>query len=512
MVTPNGGEKDKTAPQLDEKRCFPANHSIHFSGNKIELIFDEFIKLNNPQKNIVISPAINPAPKYLVNGKKLTIQLPDQLQQNTTYSINFGSAVNDITEGNATSDLRYVFSTGSFVDSFSVEGIVRNALTGAPEKGIYVFLNSNLSDTAATKVKPDYFALTDENGHYNIDYVRAGDFQLYAIKDENSNYLLNRPVEACGFADKLISLSAENPKMRSDMRLFQEEEFRQLLKKRTSSLPAKIEYAFNLAWDESARKLITGSLSSDVLSSVWLSDDTLVVWYSPGYEGKVIFSYNKIGDTTYFIYKKKDVDLFQQSPAKIHWSVKGVAELYDKIRFSTEHPLTAFYPEKIKCYKDSVEVLLTWKAENELSKIASHDFLKEANSNFILIAEPGAIKNIYGQSNAADTIRFKVRKADYYGNLLLTVQSVFPDLLIQLVDEKNNLVQQSSARNEQLVTFAFLSPGKYKLRVVLDENHNNKWDTGNFAKRIQPEKIIFYNEVIQIRSNWDVELIWKISE
>ena len=46
----------------------------------------------------------------------------DTLKENTTYALNFGSAVRDNNEGNPLNSLRYVFSTGPEIDSLVVSG------------------------------------------------------------------------------------------------------------------------------------------------------------------------------------------------------------------------------------------------------------------------------------------------------------------------------------------------------------------------------------------------------
>jgi hypothetical protein len=57
-----------------------------------------------------------------------------------------------------------------------------------------------------------------------------------------------------------------------------------------------------------------------------------------------------------------------------------------------------------------------------------------------------------------------------------------------------------------------ISSGKYKLKVIVDSNKNNRWDTGNLKSQILPEKIIEINNEINVRENWTLELSCNLNE
>ncbi len=54
--------------------------------------------------------------------------------------------------------------------------------------------------------------------------------------------------------------------------------------------------------------------------------------------------------------------------------------------------------------------------------------------------------------------------------------------------------------------------GNYNLKYIADNNQDSIWSTGNWERRIQPEKVIDYPSEIKIRSNWDLELEWIIED
>ena len=112
----DGGAKDSYPPVVNQAKVFPPNFSTNFQTNGISIEFDDYIKLDQ-SITISINPGLNSEPKYRVKGKRLFIELNNDLEENTTYSINFGDAIQDITEGNVLKNFKYVFSTGTFIDS-----------------------------------------------------------------------------------------------------------------------------------------------------------------------------------------------------------------------------------------------------------------------------------------------------------------------------------------------------------------------------------------------------------
>ena len=126
--TASGGEKDITPPVIVSE--IPENFSTNFSANEIKIYFNEYIKLKNIQKQLIVSPPMDPPAEITPMGsasKHITIKIHDTLQPNTTYAFNFGSSIEDNNEGNVFPFYRYVFSTGATIDSLSVSGSVSDA-------------------------------------------------------------------------------------------------------------------------------------------------------------------------------------------------------------------------------------------------------------------------------------------------------------------------------------------------------------------------------------------------
>ena len=137
--------------------------------------------------------------------KTVVIDLEEEkLRDNTTYTINFGEAIQDLTEGNAPKDFRFIFATGPYIDSLSVQGTVRDAFTNELKEDVFVILYDNLEDSVVNKERPYYFAKTDKTGKFRIPNVKQDTFKIFALIDNNFNYLFDAENEQIGFLNQNI--------------------------------------------------------------------------------------------------------------------------------------------------------------------------------------------------------------------------------------------------------------------------------------------------------------------
>ena len=203
-----GGEKDIAPPVV--VKAEPANYSTGFDKSKIVISFNEFIELKDIRQEFVISPPVDPSPDIKLKGKNLEISLDrDSLLENTTYTLNFGNAITDYTEGNPLQNFEYVFSTGEHIDSLSVRGQVLMAFTLEPPKDpLHVMLYGNLNDSAPMLEKPSFISRTASQGFFAINNLPPGTFRLFALKDANNNLLFDQPTEPLAFLDTTIQLSS----------------------------------------------------------------------------------------------------------------------------------------------------------------------------------------------------------------------------------------------------------------------------------------------------------------
>ena len=206
---PTGGPRDTIPPVL--LNATPPNRTIHFNGNRIVLTFDEYVHLQDLQKNLLVAPEPKIIPNINSKLKTVSIKIRDTLQPNTTYSFQFGNAIQDINENNPLHDFTYVFSTGSYIDSLTFNGSVILAETGKPDSTLLAELYKSLDDSAVYKEKPRYVARLDSSGNFHFKNLAAGTYHLYALKDVSGQKTYNNPSQLFAFADSAIHISTEVP-------------------------------------------------------------------------------------------------------------------------------------------------------------------------------------------------------------------------------------------------------------------------------------------------------------
>lgn len=197
--TPTGGPRDSIAPVLVS--AIPAEHKTNFTGNKIELIFNEYIDLQEVQTNVLVSPYPKVNPNISYKLRTITIKIRDTLLPNTTYAINFGNSIKDLNEGNPYKNYTYVFSTGSTIDSFKLSGKVLLAESGKTDSTIIAMLYRNAPDSAVEKRKPDYIARVNKEGSFTFTNLSGGNYKVYALLDGDGGKTYNSAIETFAFAD-----------------------------------------------------------------------------------------------------------------------------------------------------------------------------------------------------------------------------------------------------------------------------------------------------------------------
>jgi uncharacterized protein (DUF2141 family) len=200
IIPPAGGPRDSLPPQL--VRASPPDSTVNFGGRRIVLEFDEFIDAQNTQSVLVTPYPLSP-PSFESRLRTLTVTLRDTLEENTTYTINFGDAIKDVNEGNILRDFEYTFSTGAALDSLSFRGNVLVAETGRIDTNMVAVLYRNLDDSAIVNDRPRYITKLDRSGAFRFNNLPPGTFALYAYGDVNSRRYPGR-AQLFAFADSPI--------------------------------------------------------------------------------------------------------------------------------------------------------------------------------------------------------------------------------------------------------------------------------------------------------------------
>jgi hypothetical protein len=207
IVPPQGGPRDTIPPVL--LKVTPGDSSTRFVSKKIDFYFDEYIDVQDPQTQLLVSPLPTTSPTVDARLRDLSVRLKDSLLPNTTYTIDFGNAIKDFTEGNIAKGIRYVFSTGNYIDSLEIYGKVILAETGKTDSTLIAMLHTDPEDSAVFKKKPTYIARLDKEGRFSFKNLPAQTFYLYALKDESGMRRYNDKKQLFAFAAKPVFSSLQ---------------------------------------------------------------------------------------------------------------------------------------------------------------------------------------------------------------------------------------------------------------------------------------------------------------
>ncbi len=539
VVAPGGGKKDISPPEV--VKYIPDSASLNFKSKSIEILFDEFIQLKDLNNQLIISPPLENTPDIMVKNKTLSIDFDkeEKLKPNTTYAINFGNALQDIHENNPKGNFKYIFSTGSFIDSLIVKGKIENAFDHKTEKGILVMLYSDFRDSVIYKNKPDYFAKTKDDGTFQIDNVRKSNYKLLALKETNANYKYDSETESIGFMDSLMDVS-KNATILLDV--FQEPVKKLFLKKSIYNSYGKIVFIFSKSADSISIKPLNQRMNDkDIFLEYSKNKDTLNYWFRNADKDSIILLVNngyKILDTLeYKMIKKEEALKNKKNPLKLALLNSPAGnqgfDLSAEFKISFNHPIDSnlfknIHPE-IKLFEDTIlqkdykNLFYRQESNNTISlnikRVISGGVEKSGpvvfkeNTNYHLLIPPGTFTDIFGLTNDTIKIDFKTREQKFYGTLKLKIEipETKGNYVVQLIDERENPVRISNIKKSETLFWEYLYPKKYKIKIIYDTNANYKWDTGDLLKKRQPEKVIYNAEPINTRPNWDLELDWKIS-
>jgi len=203
IVPPQGGPLDTLPPVL--LHVTPGDSSTRFTSKKIDFYFDEYIDVQDPQAQLLVSPYPTVSPIVDARLRDLSVRLKDSLLPNTTYTIDFGNSIRDFTEGNIAKGIRYIFSTGNYFDSLEIKGQVILAQTGKTDSTLIVMLHTDPEDSAVYKKKPVYIARLDKEGRFGFQHLPAQTFYLYALKDQSGMPRYNDKKQLFAFAQASVN-------------------------------------------------------------------------------------------------------------------------------------------------------------------------------------------------------------------------------------------------------------------------------------------------------------------
>ena len=503
--SPSGGEKDILPPVI--LKSVPENYSTNFKGNEIRIYFDEYVKTKNLSRQLVISPPMNTQPNITPLGsasKYITIKIFDTLQPNTTYAFNFGNSIVDNNEENPFKYYRYVFSTGDFIDSLAVKGNIKDALKFDVDDfvsvGLYE-LDSTYTDSLIYKTQPNYITNTlDSTTNFTIENVKAGKYMLRALKDNNSDNKFQQKTEKIAFYETPITLPQDTSKT-FELQLFAEEVNYRAVK---PSLVAGEKIIFGYEGDYKNTKIELLSKVTDSFKGRYYKNektDSLFYYYNPRLKvDSLIFkvSNRKVIDTFTVRIKDKERDSLV-----VNSSPKGTIGIEKDLYVSANIPFESIDETKISI-RDKDSSLVDFKTEyDSLKNSYALKFKKTQDNKYKIQLLPNALTDLFENTN--DTLKYSLNtqtEYQFFNSRIILENAKYP-VIVQLTDSKFEVMAEQYITEAQPIDFRFLEPKKFYLRVIYDSNKNGKYDTGDYLKGIQPERVSYHPDIIEGTAGFD---------
>jgi hypothetical protein len=570
-VMPVGGEKDTIPPRV--VKSFPENFSVDFDGKLISIEFDEFVKLDKINQQALISPPLQTNPEYRIKGKSVQVRFQEELKENTTYTIFFGNAIVDLTENNPLEAYSFVFSTGSILDSMSMAGNLQYAFNRKLAEGAFVLLYRDETDTIPADslpflVKPYYVARADKKGDFRFRNLRNEPYRMYALEDKNSNFLYDKGGEAIGFVSELVlpeyvgsSDKSADTLTTADAMPFAdsltEAEIFVLSGKLADSIfvsrHKKHQISLFYEVDSTQRLLRAEAVRNGLLRFAFRYPASKVevepMEALPDTFG-LLKQYSKNQDTLLWYFRANVLD-------SLKINVRFDTLINDTLHMALS-PRAAVTPQRgrreevkagVLAYNTQVsgrrldfgqkliftfnEPVIHYQMRDSSRYIAREDtlynavdFLKydsiglqyvldvpdfEFDGSYSLLAPDSIFFGLNGNVNDTIALAFKVPALSDYGNLFLKINTLEKEqMIIQLLNPKEDVLEERIINGSTELSFEIMKPGKYKFKAIHDRNQNNRWDTGDLLKGQQPEKIYYYSKELEIRPNWDLEEEWDM--
>lgn len=517
--SPSGGPVDTDPPQIIATD--PPAFSTHYTASGFELYFDEYVQVKDMGTQLIVSPPLKSSTDYSLRGKRIIISWKDTLQPNTTYQFNFGKAIVDANEGNVNSNLVYVFSTGDYIDSLSISGKVIQSLDNQPLPQAFAMIYKKNLDSLPQTVRPDYFALTDSNGYFLINYLPEGDFKIFSLREENNNYIYNGPPEQIAFLDHTVKSALDDTTGQHLMASFIEKDTTQYIKSQKGTDYGYYELVFNkpavnpsitFADSETDQKL-------EAINYLNLGKDSLQSWVKfpkrDNFEEVTVYIND---DTTLvdtaFWYLETNSRYKEKAKLVISSNTnRNKLDLEKTFSLQFNNPLVEVDTSLVYFLEDSVQVYPKQFKRLQLNRRIDVYYPFNPTSKYIFKAKAGAFKDIFESYSDSISIPFSLQDNEYYGSLKVKVSlkdsaEFSENHILRLLTEKNKIIAEKYFTEGISTHFEKLTPGLYRLEVIFDKNNNGEWDTGEYRNQLQPEKLSYYPDKIEVRSNWDFEIDW----
>ncbi len=464
VVPPTGGAKDETPPKLTE--ISPADSSLNLKPKKITLRFDKYMEVQNLATQMHLSPIISINPTVISYGKRVEIKIIDSLlTPNTTYLLSLGNALVDNREYTPYANFTYIFSTGDYFDSLQLIGAVIDAQTGLPDTAATIVLyDADMKDSAIFRDKPKYVTKTNSKGQYNFGLLPHKNFKIFALYDKENNYIFEPKDDKIGFIEKMVIPEYANDSIKID------------------SIATIYTFKEEQAIDSTATSTTQESLSTGGRSGARTAPSKAAAKDDLGYVVKVD-TFNK---------EKRTFELTEDLTINLYKVLGNIDS--SKIYLSYEqNEIEIEAPHKLSGDTAQLKINTKWVPD----KVYTLRLIKGwATDTSGIELPPG--KYIFRTKQDEDYAKWRINlDSEYYG----------ADYVLFVYKETDTI--HLKPITDTTVTLSLLQPGNYDMRIIIDENKDGKWTTGNYLEKRQPEKVIPYFGQITLKAGWENETDYK---
>ncbi|HUH75656.1 MAG TPA: Ig-like domain-containing protein [Chitinophagales bacterium] len=508
---PQGGIQDTQAPII--KNYQPEFLVKNFKAKDILIIFDEWIQVSNIKQNVIISPPIIPEPIITAKKTELKIHFKAPLDSNTTYSIFFGGAVKDNNEGNIIDNMSYVFSTGDYIDSLSINGRVYSMDGQAIPENTFIELYTASDDSIITKERPKYIYKVAKDGSFKLEYLPQDTFQIFVLNDLNTNYLYDLPTEWIGKYKSTIFLDSIVENLQIPISLPEVEKFK-VMSFNSTLLDHKVTIELNKELNPQKDTIsLTNLRTSKILpfDQNYTSKKFTFLTLIDSISATCVLSINsKVIDTLKLKQPSKQLENSLFLP-------KGQVNRKDSILRAFENRDFEFISTLPIYNIDTSRILLISTNDSLLVSQVEYDSLNfnfllnfslQENYNGHLVFLDSAVQFSSGQFSKNISYPIQYSPKEEWGQLQLNIQlpSLDTSYIVRVFHSNNRLEFETTILGDSV--FQYIIPyaltGEYFVEVIEDLNNSATWNGSSFWKSLPPERV-FKSEMYSIKPNWENE-------
>lgn len=511
---PDGGARDLVAPKL--LRTEPANGATRVKGREVRLFFSEAVTTKQLSQQLIVTPEPGRTPPVVKEeGTSFTVQFADAFAPNTTYSLDFGETITDITENNKAERITLAFTTGDALDSGVVRGSVKRLTAGQPEPGAAVGLYPESDTTNPSRQRPFYRTISRPDGSFELKNVRPGNYRIFALADANNNLLYEEP-ERIGYQQDAINVDSKTAAV--ELLTARLDTKKPYIVGREEG-PGRVVIRYNEGLSRVAIRLSDEDLSYRIAGSGG-KELELFSMRSEVENRLIISAFDSANNIRSDTLKVKFDGLDKSRGRAISPVVRVDAEASGQASILLNFPVAVRLKAGImvvgrieKQMADKLaETAMVLDAMKNVSidssrtqvRIGAGSVKAPAGSKLTLRLDSTAFALSSGQAIRFPPIPLVVAEAGPTGTVSGSIYTTKAHYFVQLLNEAGQVVQQ--VRDAKTFQFGAVAPGKYRLRMLIDEDGNGHWDGPDPKLRRPAEAVTFHPDVLEVRANWEQEV------